>query len=309
MQIKLKTLKILLTMGAIFVLFTAMMPGALSDQSYGGMGWSKSHKGIKSIDMVKTVTDVTDGNIMFQIPSIAVTGKEGKVYTMTFPTPPTGAYSLKYGAGYVSMQGVNSADVAVRPMNNATLGIADTSMVVSMKDIKVLMDDRDTFVFEYGKIGIMLPDGTAKVYSLDKPVRMTFSKDRKIMMIDAYPSYGDILSYAYTNMAKFPADAQPLSIQDMRNAESLGRIQSIGTAPILRPAATATPTATATPSPTVTPTATPIATPVVTPTATPIVTPTATPVVSPVPTVEPTVEPTVIPIVSPTPVTAPVPAL
>lgn len=279
----------LLTAGIMLVLLTALMPGALSDKGSMERGWSKSGHEIKSIDMVKTVTGMTGDTVSFQVPTVAITGKEGKVATMTFPTPLAGEYNMKYGGGYISMQGARSADIAVRPINNATLNIAGASMVVSMKGIKVLSDDRDSFSFEYRKMGIVLPDGTAKEYYLDKPVKVTYSKDRRMVLIDAYPSIGDITSYAYTNNAKFPDGVPPIGIQEMRNAEMVGRVQTIGTAPILRPAATGTPTATATPVPTEVPTATPIASPTVTPV--------------------PTEVPTATPEATPTQVTAPIPSL
>ncbi|WP_424358996.1 hypothetical protein [Methanocella sp. MCL-LM] len=325
MQIKAKTLKTLLTIGALLVLFTAMMPGALSDGGYGKdyseckdsyckMGSSKAHYDIKSVDMVKTVTGVRDNTVFFQVPSVAITTKEGKVSTVTFPTPLTGAFNLRQGMGFLSMGGARSADVAIRPLSTATLNISGSSMVMSMKDIKVITDDKDKFAFEYHKIGLVLPDGTAKVYCLDKPVQVAYSKDRKAAMIDAYPAYGDILAYAYTNMNRFSDTQQPLSIKELRTAETTGRVQSIGTAPVLR--------APPTPIPTASPTTTPIATPIVTPTPevspTPIVTPIVTPVVSPtpipteVPTAtpiiepEPTESPIVTPIVTPTPVPTPI---
>lgn len=289
MQIESRTLRMLLTAGVMLVLLTALVPGALSDKSYMEKGWSKSGHEIKSVDMVKTVTGMTGDTVSFEVPTVAITGKEGKVATMTFPTPLTGAYNLRYGGGYISMQGARSADIAVRPISNATMNIAGASMVASMKDIKVLSDDRDSFSFEYRKMGLVLPDGTAREYYLDKPVKVTYSKDRRMVLIDAYPSIGDITAYAYTNNARFPGDTAPIGIQEMRNAEMIGRVETIGTAPILRPEATATPTATATPVPTEVPT------------ATPIVSPTVTPV--------PTEVPTATPEATPTQVTAPVPSL
>ena len=324
MQIKAKTLKILMTVGALLVLFTALMPGALSDGGYGKdddsckdsyckKESSKGHHHIKSIDMVKTVTSVRDNTVFFQVPSAAITTMDGKVSTVTFPTPLAGAYNLRGGMGFMSVGGAKSADVAIRPLDTATLNISGTSMVMTMKDIKVLMHDKDKdkFMFEYNKLAVLLPDGTEKVYCLDKPVQVTYSKERKLVMIDAYPAYGDILAYAYTNMGKFSDDQPPLRIKDMRVAESTGRVQSIGTAPILRPAATAVPTAspTTTPPPTPEPTEVPTPVPTEIPTATPIVTPeptevpTATPIVTPEPTETPIITPTVTPTPVPTPVT------
>ncbi|WP_048198189.1 hypothetical protein [Methanocella arvoryzae] len=318
MQIKAKTLKILMTVGALLVLFTALMPGALSDGGYGKDDDSckdsyckkesfKGHHHIKSIDMVKTVTSVRDNTVFFQVPSVAITTKDGKVSTVTFPTPLTGAFNLRGGMGFISAGGAKSADVAIRPLDTATLNISGTSMVMTMKDIRVLMHDKekDKFMFEYNKVAVLLPDGTEKVYCLDRPVQVAYSKERKLVMIDAYPAYGDILAYAFTNMGKFPDDQPPLNIKDMRAAESTGRVQSIGTAPILRPAATAVPTA----SPTTTPTPTPEPTEMPTPTPVPTEIPTATPIVTPEPTEmpTPTPEPTEVPIVTPTEIPTPVP--
>ena len=285
-----RKIRILTTMGVMLVLLTALLSIAVAREPSGDLGMKgsdcdckpgmKSHH-IHDIYLVKNITGRNGTNVMFQVPTIAITSKDGMAATIDFPTPLKGGYNAKHGMGYMSAN-LSSADISIRPMKNASIDVAGASMVMTMMDVNVILDSNDFFIYEYSKIGILLPDGTAKVYRLDKPVKVMYNKDWKVLTIEAYQSIGDTLKYAFTNGATFPADAQPMNIADIKRAEfSSGRIQSIGTAPILRSAATATPTPTKVPTPT--PTATPTPTEVPTPTPIPTEVPTPIPTEVPMP--------------------------
>jgi hypothetical protein len=228
-------------------------------------------KHIERIDMVKTVTGQSGDSVMFNVPTMAIKGKEGEVATITFMTPLTGSYNKSYDMGYISTREGKSSDIAVRPYDNATLNVAGGSVVVSMKDIKTILKEEDYVICEVGEIGVYMPDGTAKLYKLEKPVKVTYSKDRMMVVIDSYPSLSSEMMRDYKAGMTFPSGTPPIKIKDIASAEMSGKVHRIGYTPpsaSARPTATPTAIPTATPTPTVTPTMTPTATPTVIPTAT-----------------------------------------
>ena len=165
-----------------------------------------------------------------------------------------GSYNASYDMGYISTKGMKSADIALRPYKNATLDVSGGSLVVSMKDIHVILKDKDYFIFKFHKLGIYLPDGTGKEYKLEKPVHVIYTKDRKMVVIDAYPALTSTLKGDITSSTTFPAGTSPVLISDIAKAEMSGETTWVGSeshTPAHMP--TATPTA----QPTATPTATP----------------------------------------------------
>jgi hypothetical protein len=239
---------------------------------------------IERIDIAKTFTGMQNNTLLFQVPAMAIQGKEDGVATVTFSSPLRGGYDMAIDAGFISMQGADTADITVRPASNATLPVAGASMICSLMDVKVLDSDRDSLVLEYHKIGLYRPDGQGFFFLLDKPVKAIYIKDRKILMLDAYPSLTTTLGYYLTD-AMFPADTPPVKIADIKSAEKMHGMATIGTAPNPRLAGAAPATPMPSPAPTVTPTPMPTATPSPVPTGAP--TPTPTPTLTPTPTPAP----------------------
>jgi len=287
--------------GVIVALLLAILPAAalydagdkMRDKGMGDMKGDRMGKtmhDIERIDIVKTFTGMQNNTLLFQVPTVAIQGKEDDgVATITFSSPLRGGYDMAIDAGFMSMRGADTADITMRPMGNATLNLAGASMVTSLMDVKVVNSDRDTLMLEYRKIGLYRPDGQGFFFMLDKPVKAIYMKDRKILMVDAYPSLTLTLGY-YLSDAMFPADMPPMKIADIKSAEKMHGMATIGTAPNPRlagPVPTATPVPS--PMPTVTPTPEPTATPSPVPTEAP--TPSPTPTSTPTPTVTPTPTP------------------
>lgn len=259
---QMKSIRTLSALSLVLVMLVSLAPGAMAHGEYRAHDWMKSHD-IECIDIVKTVTGTSGDRVTFNVPSMAIKGKEGEVASFSFPTPLDGSYNTTAGMGFISTRNGKTSDVAIRPYVNATLNVAGASAVMSMKGIKVLLKEDDYFIFEFHKLGLYMPDGTGMEYKLEKPVKVIYSKDRKMLVIDAYPELTNSMSGIYTG-AKFPADAPPMLVKDIANAEMSGESMWAGH---MRPTATAT----AMPTSTVTPTATPV--PTVTPTVTPIPSP------------------------------------
>ena len=91
-----------------------------------------------------------------------------------------------------------------------------------MKDIHVLLKDKDYFIFKFHKLGIYSPDGTGKEYKLEKPVHAIYLKDRKMLVIDAYPALTSTLKGDITGSTTFPAGTSPVLISDIAKAEMSG---------------------------------------------------------------------------------------
>ncbi len=254
----LKTIRTLLAVCVLLALFLSFLPGAMAHgEGHRAMGWMKSHE-IQQIDMVKTVTGQSGDSMTFTVPSIAVKGKEGEVATIKPLTPLMGSYNTSYDMGYISTKGLKSADIALRPYKNATLDVSGGTLVMSMKDIHVLLKDKDYFIFKFHKLGIYLPDGTGKEYMLEKPVHVIYSKDRKMLVIDAYPALSRALKSEVAGGATFPAGTTPVLVSDIAKAEMSEEATWIGAEPHMP---SHMPTATPTVMPTATPTAVPTATP------------------------------------------------
>lgn len=249
-----KSVRISLALSLVLVLLLALVPGAMAHGEYRAHDWMKSHE-IERIDIVKTVTGTSGNSVTFDVPGMAVKGKEGEVASFTFPTPLDGRYNTTAGMGFISTKNSKTSDIAIRPYANATLNVAGASAVMSMKGIKVLLKEDDYFIFEFHKLGLYLPNGKGMEFKLEKPVKVIYSKDRKMLVIDAYPELTDSMSGTYTG-ATFPASAQPVLIKDIASAEMSGEPMRAGH---MLPTATAivTPMPSATATPTEMPTATP----------------------------------------------------
>lgn len=299
--------------GVILALMLAILPASGLCDGPGKMcdkdKWDEKGKGmhdckcggmheIERIDIVKTFTGIQNNTLMFQVPAMAIMGKDDGVASVTFATPLKGGYDLTIDAGFMSLMGADTADIALRPMSNATLNVAGASLVTTLLDVNVLQKDKDMVTMEYRKLGIYRPDGSGFMFKLDKPVKAIYVKDRKMLMVDAYPSLTITLGYYLTD-AMFPADAPPVLISDIKKAEWSHGIATIGTAPRSRmtepatPVPSPAPTATPTPTPTATPTPVPTGAPAPTPlpTSTPTATPTSTPTPTPGPSPGPTPTP------------------
>lgn len=259
-----KSIRTLMALGLVLMMLVSLVPGAMAHSEYRGHEWMKSHD-IECIDIVKTITGTSGDHVTFNVPAMAVKGKEGEVATFTFPTPLEGSYNTSADMGYISTRNAKTSDIAIRPFANATLNVAGASAVMSMRGIKVLLKEDDLFVFEFHKIGMYLPDGKGREYKLEKPIKVIYSKDRKMLVIDAYPGLTGSMSGAFTG-ATFPSDARPVLVRDIAIAEMSGESMRAGH---MRPTAIATPMPTYTVTPTAMPTYTATPMPTEMPTATP----------------------------------------
>jgi hypothetical protein len=65
-------------------------------------------------------------------------------------------------------------------------------------------------------------------YKLDRPVRVTADEDRKLVVIDAYPSFTRRLTEALRAGTAFPAGAPPVPLNSLTMAKSAAMAETVG---------------------------------------------------------------------------------
>ncbi len=215
----------LIAMASIMLAFSAP---ALADQ-YAGDGdkpsmdkgkYDRMGKEPKDVYMTIAVDGMTDNTATFSVMNMAMKGKEDKAVLIMPSAPLTGTYNMTNDMGYISTASFMPATMTIDTVNKTSVPVAGASAVMGMHDMKVMVKDKDYKVFKFGEVSFLTPNGTAKTYKLDKPVRVIYSEDRKMVVMDAYPSFTQRMSEAFGAGDKFPADAMPMPITSLTKAKS-----------------------------------------------------------------------------------------
>jgi len=74
------------------------------------------------------------------------------------------------------------------------------------------------FSMEFSKVVVGFPNGTMKTFTLNKPVKVICSKRTKMVVIDADPSFANLLASICKSGQKFPANAAPMSLKSFMAA-------------------------------------------------------------------------------------------
>ncbi len=174
---------------------------------------------IKSIEVPITVTGTSGNTTTFTVSAASVTGKRGRAAMVTFDKPLAGAYNTSNDMAYISLKDVDGMSIRVDTANNTTVPVAGASAVLGIGRIRSEYRGKDLSISEFHKLSAHLPDGSVRVYDLEKPVKVIKSKDRKAVVWDAYPGFTDALKSALASGATFPADAAPMKVSDLASAE------------------------------------------------------------------------------------------
>lgn len=164
------------------------------------------------------VTGMSSDSLTFNVLNTVLKGKDGSVLSKTL-TPPTSVQyfyandTIKYGAenrtALAELQGYARTDY-----NTATIDVAGASAVMAVKNMA--MSPKDGGVeFQVTGFSLYLPDGTAKSYKLDTPIKAVITKDQKIMTAKGNPQFRADLQDASKGGAKFSANAAPVKIKDI----------------------------------------------------------------------------------------------
>lgn len=179
-----------------------------------GMG----HK-LDQIDMVISLLGVKDKSIMFEITNAAAHVKRDKVASFNFSKPLKGAYNVSNDMAYIKARDMKNATIMVSDVNNSSIGVANASAILSMKDIDVLFKDNDYFLFEFGTLSLYLPNGTVQSHILDQPVKVLYSERREMVVMDANPAVTDILKTGLETGQRFDPAAPPIPVKDLVRSE------------------------------------------------------------------------------------------
>jgi hypothetical protein len=193
-----KHFRTIVTTGIILALLLAIVPATglydTGGKTYGKYMDDRKGKGmheIERIDIVKTFTGMQNNALMFQVPAMAIQGKEDDgVASVAFATPLRGGYNLAADAGFVSLRGADRADITVRPKSEATLNVAGASMVTTLMDVKVLSSDREAKVLECNTSTLQNPVNTYQApgtYSVTLTVNADSTSDTTTGQITVMP--------------------------------------------------------------------------------------------------------------------------
>lgn len=164
------------------------------------------------------VTGTDSESLTFNILNTVIKGKDGSVLSKDLTTPIQVQYfysndTVKHGvkdkAAYEELQGFSRTDY-----NSATINVAGASAVIAAKNITVRKQDGST-EFQVAGFSVYLPDGTAKSYKLDTPVKAVISREKKTTTVAGNPQFRAALQDALKGGTKFPANAAPIKIKDI----------------------------------------------------------------------------------------------
>jgi hypothetical protein len=234
-----KMIKISLALIAVITIMLALTAPALADE-YAKAGdkpswdkgkgdrWGRMGHEPKDVYMTIAVDGMTGNTVTFSVMNMAMKGKEDKAVLIMPSAPLTGTYNMTNDMGYISTASFMPATMTIDAMNKTSVPVAGASAVMGMHDMKVIAKDKDYKVFKFGEVSFLTPNGTATTYKLDKPVRVTYSEDRKMVVMDAYPTFTQRMSEAFSTGAKFPADAKPVPITSLMKEKSAARAETVG---------------------------------------------------------------------------------
>jgi len=221
-NVRIKTLKTIAAALMLAVLLLAAVPAAYADDphhddaGYGPRGEGHGHH-IQRIDIPVTVTDNSGTSTTYTVSNVAITGKHDKVAVITLDKPVTGAYNTSNDMGYMPTKEKAGLDIRVDSVDNSSLPASGASAILSVGKLNFEYKGRDYSIVEFRKLAVHLPDGTVKAYFFEKPVKVIKSRDRKVVITDAYPGYTRALKEAFTGNQTF---SSAVPIKDLRNSEA-----------------------------------------------------------------------------------------
>ncbi|OPY27560.1 MAG: hypothetical protein A4E28_01978 [Methanocella sp. PtaU1.Bin125] len=209
-----------MTVLVVVSLAALIIPVALSQGPGPGM---KGRRGGPALDVdtiynVIGVTGATDTSVSFDILGSAIKGKDGRVIFMNETLTRSGTYYFANDTAVIPFLNRTPGE-RPRPVignyDNASVNVAGASAVVTMKNLTMTRYGRGEHEAQFTGLGVYLPDGTAKSYTLTTPARITRSPDNRSMMIAGSPSMRTALQDMVKSGARFPADAKPVMLKEI----------------------------------------------------------------------------------------------
>ncbi|MGA9139965.1 MAG: hypothetical protein WBZ29_07065 [Methanocella sp.] len=219
-----RTTRIVLALLIVTLLAALIIPAAVSQ---GTDHRQKGRAGIAAwapdeIYNIVSITGATDSSISFDILGSAIKGRDGKVVFMNESKKRSGTYYFANDTAIIPF--VNKTDQKrQRPVignySNASVDVAGASAVVAMKNVTMAGKRQGEPGARFTGLGVYMPGGKAKSYTLATPARITRSADNKSMVIVGNPSVRAALLDIQANGARFPSDAKPVMLKDIDAAK------------------------------------------------------------------------------------------
>lgn len=133
----------------------------------------------------------------FSITEMAIEGEDGKAAVFSFDKPLQGVYDMSDDMAYISTANFMSGLVRMGNVDNLTLNTSGSSSIIKMEDVRMLYKGDDYKLMEFDEIYVTTPDGQMKELNLEKPVTMLYSENRKLVVIDAYPTFTQSLAESF----------------------------------------------------------------------------------------------------------------
>jgi hypothetical protein len=193
------------------------------DQSMGGPG-----KAPEDMYMTIAVDGMIGSTANFAVMNLSMKGADDKAVLIKPGAPLAGTYNTSSDMGYISMANFMPATMTVNTANNTSLPVAEASAVMGLHGMKVLAKEKGYKVFQFDRLSFFMPNGSVLAYKLDRPVRVTSDEDRKLVVIDAYPSFTRRLAEALRTGTTFPAGAPPVPLNSLALAKSAALAEPVG---------------------------------------------------------------------------------
>jgi hypothetical protein len=203
------------TLAALAVLMSMALPAASQDVTssadMAGLSAFMPH----DVMFAVSAGSVSGGNATFTVPYSA------KVYKMdtvdygavtTFSQPLQGMYNVSSSRGQISTVNALPATIVVDQLNNSSIPVAGTNAVVALRNITNMGAAKGKFTFQFKTVSVYMPNGTAKTYNLNKPVKVSYAVDQNIVTTQADPAFTRVMSDLFITGGMFPADAQPVRL-------------------------------------------------------------------------------------------------
>lgn len=194
-------------------------PATSGDYSVSGPMKSKAGASASpsSIYVPIMISNMSGGSITYTIPHMAITDKDNLTTVYTYKTPLAGTYNTTSDMGYISTATMVPATAVIDIAGNSSLPVNGASMVMGMRGITPISSDPGYKDSNIKQVAAYMPDGSVKTFTLDKPLRVTHSEDRKMVVIDSYPTFTRRMRAVMGNntTVTFPAGTAPMNITSL----------------------------------------------------------------------------------------------
>jgi hypothetical protein len=186
-----------------------------------GMGYGGMHKGPKDIYMAVSGGSMSENTASFSIDSIGMTGMKELAVEAMPGSPLTGTYNVTSDMGYISTSNILPLTMVIDKAGSVAIPTGNASAIIGLHGVKTLMKEKGYKVSEFRSVSVFLPDGTVKFFKLEEPVRITYAKDRKMIVIDAYPTFTQRMGSVFSGAGGQSYSAMGMSSMSMADLQSM----------------------------------------------------------------------------------------